>query len=521
MRPLVCCLLLGLLCRPAWVIAQATDPGPCAALSALSFNAAVGADVTLAAVEAVAADKDLPAYCRVAGNIAPEVEFLIWLPVTDWNRGLLVAGCGGLCGLIMKPGMEDALIRGYATATTNMGHSNDVYPDTRWAYNNPQLETDFAHRATHVTTVLAKEIIRAFYGQTAARAYFRGCSTGGRQGLVAAQRYPHDYHGIIVGAPFDQATSVPQFFWAVQSNTGPDGKPILGAGQFNLLHAAAMDACDEEDGLADGIVSDPQACHFDPAAVQCASDTSRDCLTAVQVTAARNIYQGPRTSDGDQLYPSGPAPGSEFTWAKQLLGKDGGPSFFYSVAQNWSQYLAYEPDPPLDSGPFAFAFDSGPQRMAASVELTGFAPELKSYADSGGKLLMYHGWVDESFPGAHSINYWQQAQARAGGRDQVGDYYRLFMMPGMTHCGAGPGASEVDYLTALERWVERGEAPEQLTAFKREKSVPVFVRQPRFPLPEAEIVFARPVYPYPDVTHYAGTGDPADAESFIRVHRGE
>jgi len=502
--------------------AQGIDDEACGALALHDFSASAGgAAVRFGEIGVVAPAGDLPGHCRVRGTIAPEVGFEVWLPVSDWNRRLLVAGCGGLCGMIMTAGMEDALIRGYATATTDMGHSNENYPDTRWAHDNPALEKDFAYRATHVTTDVAKAISRAYYGRGPRRAFFRGCSTGGRQGLVAAQRYPGDYDGIIAGAPFNQAWSIPHFFWAVQSNTGEDGRPILEDPELELLRRGALSACDGGDGLQDGVISDPLACEFDPADLVCKAGEDEDegsrCLTAVQAEAAARIYDGARISDGRRMYPGGAPIGSEFTWGDQLLSRDDRPPFFHSVTQNWSQFLAYEPDPPLGSGPFGFDFDRDPARIAASVERVGFTPRIEAFAARGGKLLMYHGWADESFPGSHSIAYRNQVAARTG--DRVDDFLRLFLVPGMTHCGGGPGAAEIDYLSALEAWVIAGQPPGRLTAYKRRDAVQTFVRQPRFPLPPDEIVYSRPVYPYPDVAHYSGDGDPDDAASFRRIRR--
>ena len=501
------------------ICVAAEEDSACGALAAFDFREAVGATVDLREIGIAGLERDLPEYCQVVGNIAPEVGFELRMPTEDLNGKLLVSGCGGLCGVLMTAGMEDALIRGYATVTTDMGHSDEVYPDTRWAYRNKALEIDFSHRATHVTTLAGKAIIRAYYGASPVHSYFRGCSTGGRQALVAAQRYPRDFDGIIAGAPFNQAYSIPHFFWAVESNTDEAGNPILAGPQFNLLHGGALSACDADDGLVDAIISDPEICSFDPEVLRCEANDVTDCLTAVQVEAAEKIYQGARNSRGEPLYPSGPAPGSEFTWKDQLVGKNGQASFFYSVAQNWLQYLAYEPDPPFGSGPFVFDYDEGPELISYSVELIGFVPQLARFNARGGKLLMFHGWVDQSFPGSHTIDYWQQAVSAIGDSDQLEDFFRLFMVPGMTHCGGGPGASDIDYLTALEQWVEIDEPPDVLLAHKRADSVISFARQPRFPLDEEEIVFSRPVYPYPDVSHYAGEGNPAAAESFVRVKR--
>jgi feruloyl esterase len=490
-------------------------PDDCAVLAALDFADEVGAGVMISGAMVPAGD-DLPARCRVTGTIAPEVGVEVWLPVDGWNGKLLFAGCYGLCGSLRADQMEDAAARGYATATTDGGHSNQKYPDSRWALDNPVLEEDFGHRAVHVTTRLAKALIRAFYGSREKQAYFRGCSTGGRQALVSAQRHPDDFDGIVAGAPFNQLLDVPAMIWADRANSGADGQPILGRAQFELLHEAALAQCDGADGLVDGIIGDPPGCDFVPASLACATGETRKCLSPLQVEAATKIYAGPMTSAGMRLAPFGAATGSEFTWAQQLIGRDGKRSFFYGIGQNWMRYHAFEPDPPAGAAPLMFDFDKDPQRLAAGAARVGFEPDLGAFDEHDGKLILYHGWADESLLPAHTLAYWEEAVRRNGGPAALARFARLFMLPGVTHCGGGPGAGDVDYLAALERWVEQGEAPDVLVAWRTKGSVPVTERQPRFPLTDA-VTMKRPVFPYPDVARYRGAGDPLDPASYERV----
>jgi feruloyl esterase len=489
-------------------------------LSALDYSEAIGAQVKVTAVH-VAAQKQLPARCRATGTISPETGFEIWLPEDGWNGKLLMTGCFNLCGVIRADQMEDALIRGYATATTDMGHSEQKYPDTRWAYNNSQLETDFAHRSTHLTAMLAKELLLAYYGKHAERAYFRGCSTGGRQALVEAERYPEDFDGIIAGAPFNQALSVPHMFWVEAANTGGDGKPLLSHAQFGVLHKAALAACDGSDGLMDGIIGDPESCIFSPRSIVC-SETHKDfCLTPEQAEAAEKIYDGIANARTGPANRNGAVAGSELTWEDKLVGREGKPSFFHFVTQNWSQYLAYQPDPPLGSGPFTFDFVKDPPRLSATIALTGFTADLEEFRARDGKLILYHGWWDESLMPAHTLAYWREASRRLGGDVGLGPFARLYMLPGVLHCGGGPGAGDVDYLAALEQWVEHGQPPDALIAVKARSSTSIIEHQPRFPVTAAEIQFTRPLYPYPDIARYSGKGDSNDAASFERVHPGE
>lgn len=512
--------LATLLVASALARADEISPEECAVLGALDFSEAVGAAVRLNAA-VVPGDATLPARCRVAGTVAPEVGIEAWLPVEGWNGKLFMAGCYGLCGVIRADQMEDAAARGYATVTTDMGHSEAKYPGSSWAYNNPELERDFAYRATHVTVVLAKELVRAYYGSRAEHSYFRGCSTGGRQGLVAAQRFPDDFDGIIAGAPFHQSLSVPHMIWADRANTAPDGTPILGREQFELLHRAALTACDTVDGLTDGLIGDPEACGFTPESLLCRGQPAAACLSRAQVDAALKIYRGPVNSQGAPLAPSGAAPGSEFAWAERLLGAAGKPPYFRFIGQNWVQYHAYDPDPPQDRGPPAFDFDRDPARLAPVAAQTGFAPDLGDFSASDGHLILYHGWADESLMPSHTLDYWQRAQAALGGPQKLAEFARLFMLPGVMHCGGGPGAGDVDFLTALERWVEADEAPDMLIGYRTRHSVPTLVRQPRFPIPAPAAVLVRPIFPYPDTARYRGEGEPDEPGNWVRVSRGQ
>lgn len=491
----------------------------CVVLGALDFNEAVDAAVTVNAT-VVPAERDLPARCRVTGVIAPEIGIEAWLPVESWNGKIFTAGCYGLCGAIRADQMEDAAARGYATITTDAGHSEQKYPGSSWAFNNPALELDFAHRAMHLTVLLAKELVRAYYGEREAHSYFRGCSTGGRQGLVAAARYPDDFDGIVAGAPFHQTLSVPQMIWADRANTAPDGAQILRGPQFELLLKAALAACDADDGVQDGVIGDPQSCAFTPDALLCRDSGPEQCLDRGQVDAARKIYAGPVNDRGQRLAPFGAAVGSEFSWAAQLLSVDGKPPFFRYIGQNWSQYHAYAPDPPLNSGPFVFDFDRDPARLESVAREMHFSPELGRFSARDGRLIVHHGWSDESLMPAHTLDYWQKAQRAAGGQEKLGEFARLYMLPGVTHCGGGPGAGDVDYLTALERWVESDEAPDMLIAYRTRDSVATLQRQPRFPLPASEALLVRPVFPYPDTARFGGEGDPNDPARWQRVRRG-
>lgn len=487
------------------------EPDECAVLAALDFADATGAAVSLTGAT-VAASGDLPARCRVTGRIAPEVGVELWLPTEAWNGKLLVTGCYGMCGSLHTASMEDAVARGYATATTDAGHSASAFADGRWALNDTAREEDFGHRAVHLTTLLARALVEAYYGERPAHAYFRGCSTGGRQALVAAERYPDDFDGIIAGAPFHQELSVPFMIWADRANTGADGRPLLRRAQFELLVRAALATCDGDDGLADGVIGDPLRCAVDPAALACAPDAASGCLSAEQVRAAGRLYAGPPGG------PGGAVPGSEHTWERGLIGRDGRPPFFRSIGEDWLRFHAFESDPPGDVTP-VFDFERDPPRLATSNARIGFTGRLEGFRAREGRLILWHGWADESLQPVHTLAYWSKAQRENGGAAGMAEFARLYLLPGVEHCGGGPGAGDVDFLTALERWVEAEEAPQALIASRSADSVPQTVRQPRFP-PAAEVQRKRPVFPWPDIARFAGQADPLDPANWQRVAPG-
>jgi feruloyl esterase len=305
--------------------------------------------------------------------------------------------------------------------------------------------------------------------------------------------------------------------WAVAANTAADGSPVLGRRQFDLLARAALAACDGRDGLEDGVIGDPEGCDFEPGSLACRGDGQDECLDPAQVAAAVKIYAGPRTSTGQplSLYPGGAPVGSEASWAQMLLPADGRPAYFAFIVQNWSRHLAYVPDPP-GPGPFVFDFDRDPARLRATDAVAGFRPDLRRFGALGGRLILYHGWADESLMPAHTLDYWRRLTDHMGGPAALAEVARLYLLPGVLHCGGGPGAAGIDFLTALERWVEGGVAPDALVAARLREPVPTYVRQPRFPLPPEQVLFERPVFPYPEVAEYAGSGDPASASSFRR-----
>ncbi len=291
----------------------------CAALSNADITSAVGAETKIAkAAEASPAGGGH--YCVVEGVISPEIRFEVRLPTSGWTGRFLQTGCGGLCGTLnirtehadnCVPVTEHQIV----LASTDMGHSG---AGGQWAERNPAARADFGYRGVHLTAVASRALITAYYGQPPRYSYFSGCSDGGREALIEAQRYPQDFDGIAAGAPALNFTVQNSFYhaWNALSNTGSDGKPILEAGQLPLLHAAVVKACDQLDGSEDGIIDDPRSCHFDPSVLQCPTAANdSNCLSTAQVETVRKIYAGARDPDGKRLVMGGPMPGSELSWA--------------------------------------------------------------------------------------------------------------------------------------------------------------------------------------------------------------
>ena len=452
-------LLVGL------VAIEAGAADRCAALLQRDFTVLPDAATTVIRATLVAAANGVPAHCTVEGRVAPAVNFSMQLPVpAEWNRRLLMQGCGGMCGAAQPATCEDALARRYATVTTDMGHQGAAW-EAEWARDNLAAEIDFAYRATHVAAVAAQALVTAYYGEVAERRYFRGCSTGGRQGLVAAQRFPADFDGIIAGAPVLSQTGVTalHLIWSGRANLDADGKPLLGPADVERLHAAVLARC----GNALGVIPNPARCDFDPAVLLCARAADTGCLNSNQVAAARRLYAGARDSAGRPLTPGGLAPGSEREWVPYFVGSDG-PATFHPAGAVSVLYrnLIFMPDAPATASAADFDFDRDPPRLALMESLyTPQNPDLGTYAARDGKLILYHGWNDAEIPPAWMLDWFARVEQTMGGAERTASFARLFMLPGVAHCRRGPGADAIDWLTVLERWVEQGEDPDTVEAF--------------------------------------------------------
>jgi feruloyl esterase len=467
--------------------------------------------------------KNLPVFCRIAATIKPakdsDIKMEVWLPLTGWNGKYRGEGNGGFAGGIYYPGLATAVSAGYASASTDTGHSGSPV-DASWALGHPDKIVDFGWRAIHEMTVKAKRIIQAFYGDAPKKSYFIGCSNGGRQALMEAQRFPEDYDGIVAGAPANYWTTVfATFIWDIQAMQAEPGS-YIGANKIPAIARAVVAACDANDGVKDGVLNDPRTCHFDPKALLCKEDDSDSCLTAPQAAALKKIYDGPVDASGRQIFPGFFAGGEEgeggwATWIDRGPGKDLQTVFAHGF---YSNMISTKEPVDLKSINVETAVKLADDQQGP--DFNAIDPNLKTFARHGGKLIMYHGWSDAALPPQGSINYYNSVEEALGpGKPTL--FMRLFMAPGMQHCGGGPGANSFgqfapvgdadhDLSLALERWVEKGIAPDKLiaTKFVDDKS-------------EKGVAMTRPLCAYPQTATYKGAGDINDAANFECTHDAE
>ena len=452
----------------------------------------------------------LPGFCRVAAVAKPAVHFEVWLPLADWNGKFQGVGNGANAGSIGYPAMATALKRGYATASTDTGHATTNARDASWAMGHPELVIDFGYRAIHVTAENAKSLVQSFYRQAPIHSYFQSCSTGGRQALMEAQRFPDDYDGIIAGDPAANWTRFQTggHLWiALALNKDPQS--YIPASKLRLLGDAVNTACDALDGIKDGVLDDPRRCTFDPQTLSCgAGEDAVLCLTPKQVKAVKDIWSGPRTSSGAQVYPPY-MPGAEAApggWNAYMIGSGPLSGNHWEQSDNVLRYMVFG-NPAWNFRTFNFDTDLEPALVTLGPTLDAFDPDLSRFRQRGGKLLLYHGWSDPSISPLNTIHYYENVvSARQGTRTrqqaeaETQEFARLFMVPGMLHCAGGPGPNTFDMLTALEGWVEGKQAPERILASHSTGGV-----QDR----------TRPLCVYPKVAVYTGRGSTDDAENFV------
>jgi hypothetical protein len=463
---------------------------------------------------------NLPAFCRVAGAIRPtadsDIQFEVWLPApTAWNNKFQGVGNGGFAGSISYAGLADALAHGYASASTDTGHTAvGSTPNAEWALNHPEKIADFGYRAIHETAVAAKQIVTAFYGDAPKRSYFNSCSNGGRQALMEAERYPADYDGIIAGAPANYWTHLVSSAGAGVKATLSESAAYIPAAKLPAIQAAALAQCDALDGVKDGVIENPLACHFDPVVLLCKGAESDACLTGPQLTSLKTIYGGLVNAKGQQLFP-GLSPGAEGepgAWGAWVTGNAPQESQMYYFSTQFFKNMVFN-DP---SWRFQ-SFDPDRDTKAADDKLARVLnsndPNLKAFQQRGGKLILYHGWADSAIPAANAVNFYDSI-TKAMGASAASDMVRLYMVPGMGHCGGGPGPNQFgqasvphgdpqhDIDAALEAWVEKSQAPGTIIASRLEKG---------------KVTRTRPLCPWPATAKWNGTGSTDDAANFSCV----
>lgn len=426
-----------------------------------------------------------PVFCAVRGYVQPQVGFALFLPL-NWNGRLIAVGIGGDAGEL-NPGLCHPYIsENFACITSDFGHQGSG-DDGLWAGGNLSAQVDLAYRAAHVIALAGKAITQDFYGRLPVYSYFAGCSGGGTIGLTAAQRFPWDYDGIIVGDPAvlasDWAMAVN---WAAALMTDSHGGRILDAAALKTLHAGALAACDRADGIADGVISNPIGCRFDPATLQCGDKVTGPCLNQAQIKAATALYRGPSLGSNERDMPLA-WPGSELEWDTIFLMRD------YVLSQ--FTYGVYGLAPGSLSGDYLEdlkRFGVGPFRDASN-------PDLRRFQARGGKILMYLGAANGVGVSGAALDYYQLVQRVMGNRS-ADQFFRLFIVPGMDHCGGGAGAWKTDLIGPLRAWVEEGVPPVKLIA--------------THPATATDKQFSRPIYRYPFFAHFQG-GKADQASSFV------
>ena len=516
------------------------SPAPtCSTLINVDFTGIQDAPTQLTQALLVEAASDAPGYCRIEGYVAPQVGFEVRLPVADWNGKFLMLGGGGWGGRANGAGCNGYLRRGYACLVSDTGHRGSG-GDGLWAQNNLPAQVDFGYRSVHVSALAGKAIVERFYAKAPQRAYFLGCSTGGYQGLVEAQRFPWDFDGIVAGSPdMDEADLTMRELWNAKTFAPKGGPPILSGDDIYLLHRSVLAACDEDDGVKDGIIGNPFACKFKPANLLCSTSKRERCLTSAQVDAVKRLYEGPSNSAGLPISTGGVLAGSELTWGDRFGGFNGEGMLEY--ADSLFRYMIYGANP--DWRAKDFDFDRDYKRIGLAALFNDTNPDLRKFKSAGGKLIVYQGANDILEVPNAIVDYYKTVERTMGGRESTSGFFRLFVVPGMGHCTGGEGAYAIDYLSYLEAWTEKQRAPDKMigahvsdeylaalstaawenelpsdVTLTRELKIAVGASNLLIPLdPAIPVAFTRPVFPYPLSAKYRGKGDPNDEKNFVAV----
>jgi feruloyl esterase len=490
-----------LVCAGAAFAAPVID---CAAMATKSF----GADVKIESAKSVAAAANLPAHCEIKGVIWPEAKFVVKLP-TEWNERFQMVGNGGWAGTITTAAVDAAVRLGYASTSTDTGHDAAKEPGAIFALksdSNPNAlrkVVDHGYLAVHETALLAKRMIRAYYGADAKYSYWVGCSTGGRQGLMEAQRYPEDFDGYVIGAPVLNLSGLQMkavYNW-IQVGPGPSE---IKAEKLVALEAAVYGKCDGLDGLKDGLIESPLACAFDPAKdlTTCKGAENASCFTPVQIAAIKKVYDGVRNSKGELMFPGFPVGPEAFVagrdgkktsgWESNLVGS-------FNLGDTYFKFMAFDERPGAKWDYKTLNVDTAPAMMAnTSLMINATVTDLTAVKARGAKIVHYHGWADPGVTSKMSVDYYEAAK-RTMGEKETTDFYRFFPVPGMFHCGGGPGCGNADWLSAVVGWVEKGVAPEMIVGAHVEGGA---------------TTRTRPICMYPTVAKYKGLGSVDEAVNF-------
>jgi Tannase and feruloyl esterase len=519
------CLLIFFL-TPCLVSAADSPARSCASLRQLVLS-----NVTVTAAQPVAAgmftppnlkpDEKVPAifqsvpeFCRVTATLTPtadsDIKLEVWLPARDWNGKFKGVDNGGFAGYINYGAVAAAVRDGYAAASTDTGHSTG---GADWALGHPEKVVDYGYRAIHEMTVDAKIATHNFYGAAPNLSYFAGCSNGGRQALMEAQRFPEDYDGILAGAPAN--SWVPMLSSGLKVAQKLDGPGYIPAAKIPLISEAVLATCDDMDGLKDGVLNDPRKCRFDPSTLLCKEKDSDSCLTKPQVDSLKQIYSGGHNASGKRIFP-GLLPGAEDGpggWKPWITGDQEGKSALdYFVLGYFTNMVHGNKDWDFKKANFEASLKLAYEKTGDAMDAMN--PDLKVFLARGGKLILYHGWDDPAISALNTVDYYTRVVS-AVGHESAEKSVRLYMVPGMQHCGGGPGATsfgqgnearsdaEHDVFTSLVQWKEHAQAPGTLIARKYREGDDA-----------KEVEMTRPLCAYPQSAKYNGSGDPNSAASF-------
>jgi len=480
------------------VVAPVID---CATLLQRDFSRVIDGPARVQSAADEPATAERAEFCLVKGYVAPTIQFELRLPMKSWTGRYLQGGCGGNCGVIMSglaPRCDTAVAYAgaFAVGFENSGH---VGGDGVWAMGGQAAREDFAFRAAHAFAAAAKAVITAFYGRPPDYSYFQGCSDGGREAMTETQRYPSDFNGLIAGSPaFAIAEAMERFIWEARWGRDARGALVIDAAAANLLHNAVLSACDGLDGAMDGQIDDPRLCHFDPLTLVCPPTASaRTCLTAAQAEAARKLYQGPVDENGRNLFYGGEPYGSELSWVERYALPVAGGAMFDEAVKNMIFQGTLDANASVETWRFDRATFEALSRRGSLYDAR--STDLAAFRDSGGKLILWQGFADPAAGGYGLPDYYQRLQQSVGGLEATRRFARMFLIPGVYHCGGGYVPYEEDLLGTLVNWVELGRAPDQIMATAVLKD---------------GATRKRPVFAYPVQTRYRGRGDVNDARNF-------